>query len=406
MESKIGMKALLVVAVATGINFMAGLLYIWSILSKGLMTQLHWTSSQASLPYTVATISFVTTMALLGKIQDTRGPRVSATLGGLLIAVGLVLSGMTTDPGMMIITFGVITGAGVGLATVSTISTALKWFPPHKKGLVSGIVLSGVAVSSIAYSPLVNYLIMKVGISKSFIFLGIIIGVLLIGLAQFLKNPPSEYVFESANSALDAGTGRKQAVQDLNWKGLLKSSDFYKLWITFAFASTTGLMIYGHAANIAKVQVNWEGGYWLVILLALFNFVGRLSGGALSDRIGRINLLRITLVIQAVNMLFFHTYQTMPLLLGGIALAGLGYGATFVIFPAATAEMYGMKNYGGNYGLVSTAWGMGGVIGPMTAARILDTQGNYHGAYVAACILLLLALMVTFSLARPGSKKG
>lgn len=391
-------QAIKILAIATGVSFLAGLLYIWSVLSKGLMNEFHWTSSQASLPYTVSTVSFVITMAIFGKVQDAKGPRICATLGGLFIGLGLILSGLTTDPVVLVFTFGIITGAGVGMATISTNPPALKWFSPSKKGLITGIVFGGIALSSMFYSPIINYTLSKFGVSKSFIFMGIGIGLVMIILAQFLVNPPVGYTVQKKTTV--ASKINTVKVLDANWKELFKSVHFYKLWIMFAFSSTTGLMIYGHAANIAKTQVSWEGGYLLVILLAFFNLIGRLSGGIISDRIGRINLLRIVFVFQAVNMLLMSNYKSIILLCMGVGIAGLCYGASFVAFPAVTADLYGMKYYGANYGLLFTAWGMGGVIGPMTAAKILDYTQSYNTAYLVACILLMIAFIIALTFKR------
>ena len=129
-------------------------------------------------------------------------------------------------------------------------------------------------------------------------------------------------------------------------------------------------MIIAHATTIAKTQANWSGGYLLVMLMALFNAQGRLAGGALSDRIGRMNTLRLIFLVQAGNMLFFRTYVTPLHLALGFAVAGFCYGAMFGIIPATTSDLFGLKYFGANYGILFTAWGLSGVIGPMSAARI------------------------------------
>lgn len=394
-------KAWKVLLVATGVNFLAGLLYIWSVLSKGLMNELQWTSTQASLPYTVATVSFVIAMAMFGKMQDTRGPRICATIGGILIGIGLVLSGLTKDPLVMALTFGIITGAGVGMAATSTTPPAIKWFPLEKRGMITGIVFAGVAFAAMVYAPLINYLLSEFGISYSFIILGIGTGALMIILAQFLINPPAGYLPRLVDSSDIPISSTNTIGKDYNRKDLLKSLDFYKLWIMLAFSSSTGLMIFGHATNIAKVQASWEGGYLLVILLALFNVIGRLLGGTVSDKIGRFNVMRVMFLIQALNMLLFSTYQSIPLLSLGIAIAGICYGGSFTVFSATTADFYGMKYFGANYGMLFTAWGVGGVIGPMTAASILDATYSYNSAYIVACALLVIAFVIAFTIKKP-----
>ncbi|HHV65207.1 MAG TPA: OFA family MFS transporter [Peptococcaceae bacterium] len=397
-------KAWVVLVAATLFNFLAGLLYIWSIISKAMMTEFHWTASQASLPYTVATVTFVFSMVLFGRLQDIKGPRLCATISGSLMGSGLILSSLTQDPLVMIITFGIITGAGIGISGVVTIPPSVKWFSPQKKGLISGVVLGAVAVSSVFFSPLTNYLLNRFGISKTFLIIGIGVGVIMVILAQFLNNPPANYRPDSLRQQMENGNTPNNPIKtqdiDLNWRDLLKSLGFYKLWLMFAFSSTTGLMIFGHAANIAKFQVGWEGGYLLVIFLALFNCVGRLSGGIISDKIGRFNVMRIIFAVQAVNILLFCVYHSVLLLIVGVGIAGICFGAAFPVFSATVADLYGMKNYGANYGLMFTAWGAGGIIGPMTAASIFDATSSYNNAYIVASVLLVIALAIAFTFKR------
>lgn len=389
-------RAWLVVCAATGLNFLTGILYIWSILSSALITELHWSSKEASLPYTVATISFVIFMIFFGRLQDTKGPRFTATFSAVLMGVGLILSGLVLSPLQMVITFGIIAGAGIGTGSISTMPPAVKWFPPERKGQITGIVVAGVGMSSVFFAPLASALLKSVGISMTFVYCGI--GVLLAGLffASQLHNPPAGHR-PVGNSQTQQTAASGTFAKDMNSKEMLKTRDFYKLWLMLAFSSSAGLMIIGHAANIARIQVNWEGGFLLVVLLAIFNTLGRFLGGAVSDKIGRINTLRIIFSIQAINMLLFGRFGTIALLALGVALAGINYGAIFSVYPAITVDLYGIKNVGGNYGILFTAYGAGGFIGPMAAAAVFDTIGSYDAAYLIACLLLVVSVAVTFT---------
>lgn len=397
MENVSKSKSLKVLTAATGINFIAGLLYIWSVISKSLVNELHWTSKQASLPYTISTVSFVIAMVVFGKIQDAKGPRVTATIGGILLGTGLILSGLTTSPIMMILTLGIIAGAGIGIINVSTTPPALKWFAPEKKGMITGIVVAGVGLSSIFYSPLANFLMKEVGISKTFIYIGIGALIASVILAQFLQNPPKDYVPEGKDKSTNQKKNSANSSRDFSSNEMLKSKNFYKLWIMLAFSSSAGLMIIGHISNIAKVQVNWEGGFLLVIFLAIFNTLGRIIGGTLSDKIGRVNLMRGIFILQGLNMFLFAKYNNIALIAFGAAVAGLCYGAGFSVFPATVSDLYGTKYFGANYGLMFTSWGLGGIIGPMTGAFILDSTGNYNTAYLVAFGLLVISTIVTFT---------
>lgn len=170
MEKTLNNKRYKVLWAAASINFITGLIYMWSVLSKSLVDDLGFTSKQASLPYTTFTISFVIAMVIFGKMQDEKGPRIVATFGCILMGSGLILSGIFTTPLMLVFTMGIMAGAGVGILNVSTSPPVVKWFPPEKKGMVTGIVVAGAGLSSTMYSPLANYLIKTVGIHKTFIY--------------------------------------------------------------------------------------------------------------------------------------------------------------------------------------------------------------------------------------------
>ncbi len=395
-----------VLSTSFGINLIIGILYIWSIISKALINDLGWTSKQASLPYTFVTVTFVIAMAIFGRLQDTKGPRITATIASVMMGCGIILSGIFVSPVMLVITFGIIAGAGIGTANVATVPPAVKWFPPEKKGMVTGVSVAGIGISAVVYSPLANSLLNSVGISKTFIYVGIGALVLMVVLSQFLTNPPAGYIPTSH------GTAKKQVQKaagapapDKGLKDVLKTSGFYRLWIMFMFSASAGLMIIAHAANIAKVQISWEGGFYMVILLAVFNAAGRILGGLVSDKIGRINLMRIIFGLQAVNMLLFTFYGSIALLAVGIAVAGLCYGAGFSVFPANVIDLFGMKNFGVNYGLIMTGWGLGGVIGPMTAAAVFDATKNYDMAYIVAGILLIITFLITFTFRKDKAEK-
>lgn len=402
MEKSISKKSYKVLWASTGINFISAILYVWSVISKALINELGWTSKEASLPYTTLTICFVIFMVVFGKIVDSKGPTMPAILGSGLIGIGIIFSGLTTSPIIMIITMGVLVGAGSGIVNVATTATGVKWFPPEKKGMVTGIVVAGVGLSSSFYSPLSNYLINTVGISRTFIYLGIFVLIAAIPLAFLIKNPPKDFSFGDKNKK--EKVVENKVVKNHDWKYMLKDLHFYKLWIMLGLSSSAGLMIVGHISNIAKLQVNWEAGFILVILLSIFNSLGRFLGGFISDKIDRLTLIRIIFIMQGINMFAFTIYSNVYLLSFGVALAGLCYGGGFSIFPAMASDAYGSKNFGMNYGVLFTAWGIGGVIGPMTAATILDSLGSYNYAYITAAILLIIAIAITFTVRKNGTK--
>lgn len=343
-------------------------------------------------------------MVFAGKLQDIKGPRLISSFGGILLGGGLILSSLTKDPLIMILTFGALGGAGIGFCYAATTPSAVKWFPAHRKGLISGIVVAGVGFAAVYISPLTNSLLLSYGISKTFFYLGVGSLIILTVFSQFLFDAPGEYTTKTASPANKDQISKPEGKKEYGWKEMMKTSNFYKLWVMYAFSSSAGLMIIGHIANIAINQAQWENGYLLVVILAIFNTLGRIIGGLVSDKFGSLNTMRFVFLLQAINMMFFGQFLSPGTLAIGVAIAGSCYGALFSVFPAATAESYGIKNLGVNYGLVFTAWGLGGVIGPLLAARIIDSTGSYNASYIVSTALLIIAGAITFLL-RPLKNK-
>jgi OFA family oxalate/formate antiporter-like MFS transporter len=372
---------------ALGVNLILGLLYAWSVFKKALVADWGWSNTEASLPYTVSAAIFAFMMIFAGRAQDKIGPRYVAMLGGLMLGIGLICSGFAPNPFMMVITFGVIGGLGYSATT----PCAIKWFESSKKGLISGIVVSGVGLAPVYIAPLTAYLLKLYGIQYTFIILGIIAIIVVFIFSLFLKNPPEGYIPESTASITKKTT---PSVINIEWTAMVKTRQFYLLWTMYLLAATAGLMLIGHLASIAATQAAWKAGFMLVVVLSLFNALGRVLAGILSDKIGRTNAMFIVFLIQAANMFAFSYFTTIPTLIFGSAVAGLAYGALFTLFPTTTADYFGLKNLGVNYGLVFTGWGIAGVVGPILGGLVMDKTGSYNISYAVAGSLLIIGLVL------------
>ncbi len=392
-------KGWLVTFAGTGINLALGVLYTWSVFAAALSEQFHWTKTEAALPYTVACLVFALMMVPAGKLQDRYGPRLIATLGGVFAGGGLILSSFTESLNILILTFGLLTGAGIGLGYSAATPAAVKWFPAERKGLISGIVVAGFGLAAIYIAPLTHNLISNLTIKEAFRYEGFLFLLIIVILAQFLKIPVVSQT-DQTNKSLSL------TKKDYSWREMLKQNQFYLLWIMLGSGATAGLMIIGQLSSITKTQAGVSWGYAMVALLAVFNAGGRVLAGWLSDKIGRSFTMRLFFGLQAINMLMFSFYDTPFLIALGASLAGLGYGSLLSLFPSATYDYFGTKNGGVNYGLVFTAWGLGGVVGPIMAGRIVDLTQTYQIAYLIAALLCLISVGLTFILEKPAIKKN
>ncbi|MHB9003188.1 MAG: L-lactate MFS transporter [Coriobacteriia bacterium] len=393
-----------VVALAgLGINLALGVLYAWSIVAKSLTADWGWTAQQASLPYAIACGVFAISMVFAGKAQDRFGPRIVATLGGIFTGAGLLVASFATPERTWLIAvgFGVLAGLGIGLGYAAATPAAVKWFPPARKGFITGLVVAGFGLASVYIAPLTTALLASQGIAGTFRVLGIAFFVLVCGLAQLLVNPPVGFV-PAGMASVNASAAADQPRRDYGWREMVRTRQFVLLWFMYAFAAFAGLMIIGHMAKIAALQMTGiDLGFVLVAVLAIGNALGRVVAGAVSDRVGGVRTMLVVFVIQAGMMGLLAISGTPAMLVPVAAAVGFCYGANLSLFPSTTAGFFGTANMGVNYGLVFTAWGAGGVFGSMVAGTIVDSTGSYGIAYATAAVLCVVAAGLTFATKAP-----
>lgn len=372
----------IVVLAGLCINLMFGVLYAWSIFAASLSGTYNWTAVQASLPYTVAIAMFAVIMLIGGRLQDAFGPRIVATAGGVLTGAGLVLSSIFPTLTGVILCFGVLTGAGIGMGYSATTPAAVKWFRPEQKGLIAGIVVTGFGLASLYIAPLTKFLMASYGMFATFKILGIAFGLAIVVFAQFLSVPRAP--------AASASAARAASGVDYTWREMLKTPQFYLLWLMFLAGSMTGLMLIGHLAKIAKLQTGANFGVALVAMIAISNALGRPVSGYVSDRIGRGRTMAILYLLQGVTLALFGTFDSFATILAGSMIITFSYGAMLAVYPSAVGDFYGTRNMGFNYAILFTAWGVAGVAGPLAAGYLLDVTGGY-GAAFATCSALCFA---------------
>ncbi|HAS7772277.1 TPA: MFS transporter [Vibrio cholerae] len=389
-------KAMRILLAGFCINLCLGILYAWSVFNKALVTDFGWSAADASSPYAIATIAFSVCLLVAGILQDRMGPRNILILGTTLTGLGMIASGFASSVLMLNLTFGVMTGAGIGFGYACLSPSAMKWFHPSKKGMVNGLIAAGFGLAAIYLAPLTSALITHLGIQTSFMILGAGVLAIAVPLACTINNPPAGYV--PAEPKLKAGQEAKVVakVANLSWKAMLKTPQFYALWLMYALAASVGLMIIGNITNIASVQANLPNAVYLASILAIFNSGGRVAAGILSDKIGGVRTLLLAFLLQGGNMVLFATFDSEFTLIIGTAIAAVGYGTLLAVFPSITAEFYGLKNYGTNYGVLYTSWSIGGAIGAAVVGYSMTHGGGYNLAYtisaamMAVCILLAL----------------
>ena len=388
-------KGLQVLVAGTCINLTIGVLYAWSVIKKALVNDWGWTNTDASMPYNVAIVVWAVALLIAGALQDRIGPKKVITLGVVLVGLGMILSSMIPQDSVLGLTvaFGGVVGTGIGFAYACVTPAAMKWFHSSRKGMVSGITVGGFGLAAVYLAPLCTGLIEGFGISQSFMILGSAVLVIGLPLTRVISNPPEGYVAPAPAAAASA-SAPKASGHNMTWREMMKTRQFYFLWIMFVFSSSAGVMIIGNLASIATDQAGILNPAYLVSILAISNASGRVGGGILSDRIGRTNTMLLAFALQAVNMLAFSMYTDAGMILLGTVVAGMAYGSLMSVFPSTTADFYGLKNYGANYGVLYTAWGVSGFVGPLLAGLAVDITGTYEYAYMISAALLGVAIVL------------
>ena len=417
-------KAWVVVFCGTAINLCLGILYAWSVWTKQLINvskagqiitdgpAAGWyyiTNAEAATPFSLCVIVFALLMIPGGRIQDKMGPKVGAITGGLFLALGCIVAGLMKSYGGLVFGFGILGGIGMGIGYAAPTPAALSWFGPHKRGLVAGLVVGGYGGAALYISPLAAYLINSGGVSYSWIFLGIFFAaVVIIAGSQLAKAPPG-YVAPAA--PVKAGVAPAKAagtIIDWNPSEIIKTWQFYALVIMFIGTTQSGLMIIANATGILKaaaknVQFLTDNAWILASFGGLVNALGRVGTGQYSDKIGRDNAYTINCLVSALCLFLLPVIiagGNVFLLFLAVGIAYWQYGGGLALMPAYTADFFGPKNLGMNYGLVFLGWGLGFFMTKL-AGTIKDMTGTLTWAFILSAIVLIIAVVVSRVTKRP-----
>jgi len=447
-----------VVVGALVIQISLGAVYIWSVFQTPLQRAFpSWTETEVTLPAQIVLGAFAMAVIFGGRIQDQLGPRKVATAGGIILGLGLVLARFTGSftPGpalaWLIATFSVLGGVGIGAAYVCPIATCVKWFP-DKKGLITGLAVAGFGAGAFFFAPLAKGLISGVEyellglklfalpeleVFNTFLALGIVFLVAVVAGAQLLRDPPDGYV--PAGCAPPESIPGSTQREHFTPTQMLRTPTFWLLWLTYFAGCTAGLQVIMKASPIwqsfsfgaatppiaeAEFHRVTTAGTTAVSILAIFNSLGRIFWGKVSDSIGRMKTLLAMFVVCGPAMLVLDGLRSFPEYLAGISVVGLCFGGFLALYPALTADFYGTKHLGVNYGWMFTAYGAGGLFGPWLAPKLMTivqkipyetvdkagvitmktySAGNYVTSFIISGVMCLVAIAIVW-LVKPPAK--
>ena len=386
-------------------NMALGTLYAWSVFVAPLEKDFHWTRSETSTAFTIAVSVFALTFIAAGRLQDKFGPFWVSISGGILVSLGFLLCSYTSSLTWLYVCFGVIGGLGNGFGYATPIPVMAKWFP-DKRGLAIGLAVGGYGGGSAIFGPLASKLLIPTyGWRPTFMILGGLFLIMTIFGSLLLKNPPAGYKPEGWQPAPTTAKNAASAI-DFTPSQVLRTPTFYFMWCAYALGASAGLMVISQLVPFAKSQgIASDLLATLTLVVAAFgNAGGRILSGWLSDNLGRLNVLRLMIGLSVLAMpLLYMTGANATMLYVMVFFVYWCYGTQLSVNASTTSDFWGTRNAGINYGLLLSAWGVAGIIGPRIAGQMFDRFHNYKEAFYTAAVLSAMALVLEFLARRPSA---
>ena len=391
----------LLVGAALLLQFSIGAVYAWSVFAKALKDAepFKLSSVEASLPFTVTIGMIFVGTYLGGRIQDKKGPRIVALIGGLVYAAGILLAsaaGSRDELWLLVLGYGVISGFGLGLAYIVPIAMLQKWFP-DKRGLITGLAVGGFGFGAVLTSPVAQWLIAQTPDTPTRAFLPLGIAYLVMSLigAAFFKNPPEGYAVPGFETGGESGG---TVARDYTQGEALRTKQWYLLTAILTLNVTAGIALISQAAGSAQEIAGYSaaGAATVVGVLAVFNGAGRIVWAAASDYLGRMPAFAAMLGLQGVCLLLMPHFGNPVIFFILAAIIYLAYGGGFGTMPATAGDYFGVKNAGAIYGLMLIGWSIGGIIGPILASWLLGDDLDFTTAYTVIGIVSLVSVALTF----------
>ena len=389
------------IAGGLSMNLALGAVYAWSIFVAPLEKEFGWKRAETSLVFTILVVVFALTFIVAGRLQDKLGPFKISIIGAVANALGFFMCAYTTTQTWMFFWLGVVAATGQGFGYATPIPVMAKWFP-DRRGLAVGLAVAGYGGGSAIFGPLGGaWLIPTYGWRATFTVFGIIFFAMGIIGAFLLQNPPVGYKpagWTPAPAAKAAGT-----TYEFTPGEVLKTPGFYFMWIAYALGTSAGLMVISQLVPFAKsVGHPVTLATTAIFVGALGNASGRILSGWMSDGLGRLNVLRLMILLSAVSMpILYATGANATMLFVMVFATYWGYGTQLSVNASTTADFWGTKNAGVNYGLLFTAWGVAGIIGPRIGGVLFDKYKNYQAAFTTAAVLCVVALVCEMLAKRP-----
>ncbi|MCQ2557522.1 MAG: OFA family MFS transporter [Oscillospiraceae bacterium] len=376
-------KRWLILAASCLITLCIGSLYGWSVFGSALAKELS--VSSLAIVFTVANAVGPITMISGGYINDKLGPRLVLIIGGILFGLGMFCSGFATSTAMIIVTYGLGVGLGCGMVYGTVVSNAVKFFP-DKSGFAGGLITACYGGSSIIVPIIATAIVNSRDVFFAFKSIGIVMTIVILLCALIVDKCPDNFMRDGSAAAKAVPAGK-----DFSSAEMLRSGAFYLMLIILTCGAFSGMMVISQASSMAQRMMSMtpSTAAAVVSLIALFNMLGRLVSGTLSDKLGAIKTMTISFAISVAANLLLGLVGKNSVVVFYISLAAIGFcfGSVMGIYPGFTAKTFGRKNNSVNYGIMFIGFALAGILGPMIMTNIYAATGGYAPAFFVAAAL-------------------
>ncbi|MFB2974780.1 OFA family MFS transporter [Microseira sp. BLCC-F43] len=368
-----------------------GTVYSWSIFRKPLENLLNIGATDSLLPFTVLLVFYAVLMPITGFFIDKYGSRTVTAVGGVVTGIGYILSAFAPNIYVLVLTYGIIAGAGVGIAYGVPLALAAKWFP-DQKGLAVGLTVIGFGLSPLITAPIAKYLIDTYQLQTTFLILGIVFTLIILAISTILKTPPPGWTPAGFTASQVSAMARNETVT------MMQYPTFYGLWVCYSIGTFVGLSAIGISSPVAQEIIKLDAGTATasVSLFAVFNGLGRPIFGWVTDRFKPkyAAIANYILIIIASIMMTQAGAGQVATYIIAFCLFWLSLGGWLAIAPTATLTLFDPTNYAKNYGIVFTAYGVGAFFGTIVAGKVRDTFGSYTNAFYITGILAIVGIII------------
>jgi len=385
---------------AIAIQLSIGAAYAYSVYTKPISETMGWSPTEITYAFTIMMALGGISAAFFGGFVEKNGPRKSAMVAAFLFGLGQAGAGFATQIDSLVLfllTYGFMSGMGLGVGYIAPISTLVKWFP-DRRGLATGMAVMGFGAGALITAPVAASLIASVGVTTTFYILGISYFILISLGASYIAPPPEGFMPKGMEADLASGKKvMKKDLAQLTARQAVKTRRFWMLWTMMLINVSAGIMIISVASPMAQelVGLTAAGAATLVGIMGIFNGGGRLGWAAISDYIGRPTVFMMFFIIQIVAFVMLPGITNVIIFQVFILLIVSCYGGGFSNLPAFIGDMFGTRQLGAIHGYLLTTWSLGGIIGPAIVSQVYAAANSYVPVFYIFIGLISVALVLS-----------